>query len=238
MAKVFKITNMDKVREHYPHFKAWGDGYFFQLANDGFYVINSLTDGFLHSRIIYPGPKQGRHLHFGPVRMVSEFIYGKHSVALYILPGGSANCGMNTEHIFTRPELGPEYADLLSMTSDDEPAYSKQYSDRCGVNYNVDFFEQHDKHFKITSDWREGQFDFYKMMEIKNEFTDSEQWMAAPVLPSFGKNNVLHFYKWPRELPDLNKMYDYSKASKKLKPLEEFVKLEPFAIIEHGPDRR
>ncbi len=227
MPEIYKIDHPETILEQYPQYGSLLDAYYFDYNTiEAEYVINSRSANFYHTRMVHAKQEVRPYLHLPRMKKIKDFVYGKRKIGMYVLPAEQETIiGANTEHFFTHRNVNSSLKKTLENAKDAKLVSTETFSDEYS-EYTVKFYKGTASYMEITSNQAAGQFDFLKLMELKNKLfpNGAEKWLVAPI-ESDGTYNTIRFYEWSGQIPDLNKIVDYSKVPEKSKPLGDVIKV-------------
>ncbi len=197
----------------------------------GYFTIETRVEKFKHLRIIpekfIPGEKYDFNI--VDIKQIMNWIWGYAATGMYVLPKSqNIICGMPTEHIFSYSGIEQDLRTALGQISDfDDIIKFVHVLDNAG-NKKGEAKIMKGKQSQIHCNYKTAKkhnFNFYDLQNMKDlGMNMSKTAMIIPISKNFCDNNGLKILPWNSiNIPDLSKLYDYSKVIKNPTPLQEII---------------
>lgn len=227
------ISNIEKNYPYYgPILSALKIQFITKEEKRSYVVIQTQVLNFRHLRIIpekiIPGKKYD--LNISDAKQIMNWLWGYSATGMYVLPKSqNIICGMPTEHIFSYNGIEGDLRAALAQTSDSDNIIKHIHIIDKSGNKKGEAKIMKGKQSQIHCNYKteiKYNFNFYDLQNTKDIGMNLHNTaMIIPISENFGYSSDLKILPWnPMNIPDLSKLYDYSKALKKTMPLQEIIR--------------
>lgn len=233
------ISNLEKhissIEKNYPYYGPILSAAKIQFINDGqkrgYFTIETHVGKFQHLRIIPENfvPDTKYDFNVVDIKQIMNWIWGYAAIGMYVLPKSqNIICGMPTEHIFSYSGIDRDMCEALAQTSDSDNIIKFVHIVDNAGNKTGEAKIMKGTQSQIHCDYKTAKkhnFNFYDLQNMKDfNMQMHKTSMVIPISGNFGNNNDLKILPWNMDnIPDLNKLYNYSKALRNPMPLQEII---------------